>query len=268
MFAVRALAAPFLGILISMVWLMADSAGRDLATASALVDSTRGRVDFGTGFKRRGAGFGGLVARRDPRDSLLRQQCDYAITLALRGESAGAETVFAGVLSESPGDSRALNGLGNIQFYRGKPEVALAYYDAALEADTADAGIRLNRALALRLLGRPKEAAAERDSAIRLVGGRSAAAALLGLRIGDSEEGRVGSEISARVPVLQPARRTGKPVRIGREDVRQFLLSTVVVPADSTMHIVRSPGKSSKSRPAGSRASDETELVMVLYWKR
>lgn len=186
--------------------------------------------------------------------------------MALRGEAARAESAFAAVLSRSPGDPRALSGLGNIQFYRGKPEVALGYYDSALRAAHADAGIRLNRALALRQLGRSEQAAAERDSAVLLAGGPSAAGALLGLHIVEGSAPNRGYDLSAAIPVVRPAT-PGRPIRIGREDVRQFLLAAAwKVPAD-TSRVARETSARTVSRSAGSRSSDETELVMVLYWK-
>jgi len=43
-------------------------------------------------------------------------------------------------------DARALNNLGNLSLMKREFAVALSYYDAALQGDSADAGVHLNRA--------------------------------------------------------------------------------------------------------------------------
>ena len=83
----------------------------------------------------------------------LEAECDYGITLALSGNPARAESVFVSLLSHSPGDARALTNLGNLELMQGEPDVALVFYGRAAQIDTADAGIILNRAVALMILG-------------------------------------------------------------------------------------------------------------------
>src|SRR5204863_6712843 len=78
---------------------------------------------------------------------------DYGVTLAMTGEEARAESLFITMLSHTRGDARALNNLGNIRLLRGETSVALAFYERALRGDSLDAGIHLNRATALMLIG-------------------------------------------------------------------------------------------------------------------
>src|SRR5580765_1261525 len=81
------------------------------------------------------------------------ERSEYGVTLAMTGEEARAESLFITMLSHTRGDSRALNNLGNIRLLRGETSVALAFYERALRGDSLDAGIYLNRATALMLIG-------------------------------------------------------------------------------------------------------------------
>src|SRR5439155_1897753 len=106
-----------------------------------------------------------------PAPGALRAECDYGVMLGLEGKGAAAESVFTSLLSHSPGDSRALTNLGNLHLLRGDRDVALAFYDLAAAADSADAGIRLDRAVALYLMSQDTLARAAAAEAVAMAGG-------------------------------------------------------------------------------------------------
>jgi tetratricopeptide (TPR) repeat protein len=208
----------------------------------------------------------GLLAGATPlraavdRDS-LRAECDYGITLALIGEWAHAESVFVSLLSHAPSDPRALTNLGNVNLLRGDPQAALAFYDAAVRRDTADAGIRLNRATAMMLMGDQDRALPEAAEGVRRAGGERAAAALLGLGTGGPPP---------------PEGKGAAPAQVTRDEVRALLAAAVGrVPADT---VGAGPAKARAAetgrkkppswRSAGPRGAAESEATTVLYWKR
>jgi tetratricopeptide (TPR) repeat protein len=196
----------------------------------------------------------------DIRDPLARR-CEYGVTLALRGHWARAETVFVSLLSRSPSDSRALTNLGNLYLLRGNMEKALAFYEQAARADTTDGGIRLDRAVALELMGDPEHANLEAIEGTRLAGGERAAAALLGIRL-DGE------------PVDETKGAEG--TRMTREKIRVLLAKAAgAVPKDTggvAPGPATPPGERKRRaptiRPAGPRSAGETEATTILYWKR
>ncbi|HVP14993.1 MAG TPA: hypothetical protein VMS88_05585 [Terriglobales bacterium] len=189
-------------------------------------------------------------------------QCEYGITLAMSGNLARAESVFVSILAPGRGDARALNNLGNLQLLRGETEVALAFYESALRSDSSDAGIRLNRSVALMMLGREDEATAEAALGIRQAGGLRAAGALLGMRTADSAAANPG--------------RGAEASSVSREEVQSLLAAAArSVPADSSSRRAP-PGAGKKTarraspawRSGGPRAAEGSDAVSVLYWKR
>jgi tetratricopeptide (TPR) repeat protein len=185
----------------------------------------------------------------------LEARNELGVTLALGGHGARAESVFVAMLSDSRGDARALNNLGNLRVARGDLGVALAFYDRALRGDSLDAGILLNRATTLLLMGddeRSQEAAA---IAVKQAGGVERAEALLGLK----------SEAQAK---------GAAPKYVSKEELRHLIRQAArSVPSDSQ----RVGGKEAPagSRPgastwrsAGPRAADAASTAVVLYWKR
>jgi tetratricopeptide (TPR) repeat protein len=188
-------------------------------------------------------------------------QMDYGITLAMTGNLARAESVFVSLLAPGRGDSRAFNNLGNLELLRGEVEVALAFYERAIRSDSADAGIRLNRSVALMLLGREEESRDEAAVGVKLAGGLQPASALLGLHPPDS----TGADA-----------RGAPKTYISPEEVRAMLSAAVrSVPRDS---IARTgalvPGGKPSRRPAptwrsgGPRAAQDSDAQSILYWKR
>jgi Flp pilus assembly protein TadD len=183
---------------------------------------------------------------------------EYGVTLAISGEQARAESIFVSMLSHTRGDSRALNNLGNLRLLRGESGVALAFYERALRGDSLDAGIHLNRATALMLLG--DQARSERAFAIgvKLAGGVDQAQALLGIS-----------------PEKQPTERAARKTTIDPEQLRAMLKKAASnVPKDNVKMIDSSVGgdpsgkKVSTWRSAGARASDGEDTPLILYWKR
>jgi tetratricopeptide (TPR) repeat protein len=189
----------------------------------------------------------------------LRKECELGIARALAGESARAESVFISLLSHSPGDPRALTNLGNLHLLRGDPEVALAFYERALAADTSDAGIILNQATALTLLG--EEAAAEERArrGVGLAGGAAPAASLLGLRY------VVPDGAAARGAAETP---------LSKEEVLEMLRAAAGrVPVDSVAVPEKADARPAKRRTlllrsAGPRASEALAPPTLVYWKR
>jgi len=189
----------------------------------------------------------------------LRDECELGITLALTGEHARAESVFVSLLSHRPGDAVAFTNLGNLHLLEDDPELALAFYRRAARADTADAGIVLNEATALLLLGDDEGAEARARDGLRMAGGAPAAASLMGLHYQEAGSGR-GAERA----------------RLSQEEVLELLrVAAGRVPADSTGATDRPDSTRENThrkrapvwRSAGPRAGD-TPAPALLYWKR
>lgn len=194
----------------------------------------------------------------------LSSACEYGVTMALLGRPADAESAFIWLLGRSPGDARALANLGNLALLKGEPELALAYYARAASADSADAGIVLNQATALMLLG--DEAAAKELAAlgVQKAGGLRAAGHFLGLRFegvdGDAPKGSPKSYVS-------------------REELNALLRAAAGhVPRDSVKAGADAPGASIPGGPkpkvrapvwrsAGARAGEQ-DVAALVYWKR
>jgi tetratricopeptide (TPR) repeat protein len=185
---------------------------------------------------------------------------DLGVALAMQGEPARAESVFVSMLSHTRGDSRALNGLGNLRLLRGEFGVAMAFYDRALRGDSADAGIHLNRATALMLMGDDARANEAAQTAIRLAGSVEAAQALLGL--------------SPDAP--EAARAADKTAIISKDDVRAMLRTAAAAVPTDTGRASNSASQAAKKktptwRSAGPRAADPTDnssSANLLYWKQ
>src|SRR5690349_23088275 len=122
---------------------------------------------------------------------------EYGVTLAVSGEEARAESIFVTMLSHTKGDARALNNLGNLRLLRGEAGVALAFYERALRGDSMDAGIHLNRATALMLIGDKDRSAASFARGVNLAGGVDQAEALLGLGPERTASDRTASDRTA-----------------------------------------------------------------------
>jgi tetratricopeptide (TPR) repeat protein len=185
---------------------------------------------------------------------------DMGVALAMQGEASRAESVFVSMLSHTRGDARALNGLGNLRLLRGDVGVAMAFYDRALKADSSDAGIHLNRATALMLMGDEVRAREAAQTAIHLAGSLSAAQALLGLA---PESG-------------QPSRAADKSALLSKDEIRAMLRSAAsAVPSDTGHASPGGPAITKKHPPqwrsAGPRAADPTDnssSSSLLYWKK
>ena len=185
------------------------------------------------------------------------KRCDYGITLAMSGRSAVAETAFVSLLSDQPGDVRALNNLGNLHFMRGEPDVAIAFYDWAVKADSTDAGIRLNRATCYLALGDQDRASREAETGVHLAGGLEAANRLVGLRPEDDA----------------PAKAAEHSI-VSAGELRALLkAAAAAVPADSSRRAGMAGEKGGKGRPkatwrsGGTRAADDFSVNKLLYWK-
>src|SRR5262245_38579086 len=183
---------------------------------------------------------------------------EYGVTLAISGEDARAESLFITMLSHTRGDARALNNLGNIRLLRGETGVALAFYERALRGDSLDAGIHLNRATALMLIGDQGRSEQAFAAGVKLAGGYDRAQALLGLP-----------------PPSQQTERAAKKSAIDPEQLRAMLKRAAsTVPKDSVRFMDSSVATASNSksvsawRSAGARASDGGDTPMLLYWKR
>ena len=188
--------------------------------------------------------------------------CEYGITLALIGRPAAAESVFVSLLSRSPRDARALTNLGNLALLRGDAALALAYYDRAAAADSADAGILLNAATALLVAGEEEAASAEAAVGVRRAGGVRGAARLLGIRAHGEEPA---------------ATKAGSQAYVSREEVLGLLRAAAGrVPKDSLgvggggAREAPAPGgrRVRQWRSAGARAARAPDPATLVYWKR
>jgi tetratricopeptide (TPR) repeat protein len=191
------------------------------------------------------------------------KQAEYGIALAMAGDTKGAESVFVAMLSAAPGDPRALNNLGNLRVVNGDLDVALAFYDRALKPDTEQAGVVLNRATALMLMGDVDAAEAEAARGVKLAGGEEAAAKLLGL--------------PAQKGAADTMRGSDKPF-VSKQEIRALLnAATMRVPgdsmkagskADSTQADPKARKAAKTWRSAGPRAGDTGDIASVLYWMK
>jgi tetratricopeptide (TPR) repeat protein len=184
-------------------------------------------------------------------------RADMGVSLAMSGELSRAESLFVSMLSDTRGDARALNNLGNLKLLNGDLGVALAFYDRAARGDTADAGIQLNRATTLLLMGddaRANEAAAV---GVKLAGGLENAQALLGLSNEPAPE------------------RADKKAYVNKSEIQAMLKNAAsTVPNAASKPATGSSATTAKSksgtawRSAGPRAADQSDAANVLYWKR
>jgi Flp pilus assembly protein TadD len=180
---------------------------------------------------------------------------EYGVTLAISGEEARAESLFITMLSHSRGDARALNNLGNIRLLRGETSVALAFYGRALRGDSLDAGIHLNRATALMMIG-DKEGSEEAFArGVKMAGGLEQAEALLGI-----PPEKESDERAAKKTAIDPER-----VRAMLKQAASSVPTATVQPATAQKTGGKTP---SAWRSAGPRASDGSETPGLLYWKR
>jgi tetratricopeptide (TPR) repeat protein len=183
---------------------------------------------------------------------------EYGVALAMGGETARAESVFVSLLSNVSGDQRALNNLGNLHLIQGEYGVSLAFYDRALRRDSTEAGVHLNRATALVLMGDAERAEQSAAIGVRLAGGMDKAGALLGLKIERSAE---------------PSKAAGQSL-VSKEEIRALLRSAAAaVPRDTTAAVgggagLRAVKTASTWRSAGPRGADRSDAASLLYWKR
>ena len=185
-------------------------------------------------------------------------RADLGVSLAIGGSESSAESVFVSMLSHTRGDARALNNLGNLRLLRGEAGVALAFYDRALRGDSIDAGIHLNRATSLMLLGDQKRSEEAFATGVKLAGGLDRAMTLLNLPADNA-----------------PVDRGAKKTAINPEQLKSMLKrAAATVPKDQIKvvdsEVTTNPASKSSSawRSAGARASDGSEAPMLLYWKR
>jgi len=204
------------------------------------------------------AALGAARAQAAPDRAALQARSDYGVTLAMSGESSRAESVFVSLLSDVRGDARALNNLGNLRLLKGELGVALAFYDRALRGDSTEAGIHLNRATALMLMGDDARAQHAAAVGVRLAGGVDKAGALLGLKSqGPMEDSKAAEK-----------------AYVNKDEVRALLRrAAAAVPADTANSAPSGAASAVKKkvptwRSAGPRAAEQSDAASVLYWKR
>ena len=190
---------------------------------------------------------------------------EHGVSLALAHDATRAESSFVSLLSQRRHDARALNNLGNLSLMKGEVAVALSFYDAALRSDSADAGVRLNRAASYHLMGEESEAVDEAAIAVRMAGGMEQAGALIGLRemAVDSSRASDASVHGMLTPTQMRTllRKAAQSVPAGSPKAR---------PA---ANIERGQGKRvpvwrSGSVRASEQSGDAKEVAALLYWKR
>jgi len=228
------------------------------------------------------------TARPDaPADSMnarmAAERCDYGIALALRGELARAESAFVAMLGgDAAAHARAFNNLGNVNFLRGDVKLALAFYERAQRADSADAGVRLNRATALMMMGDEIGAQAAAAEGVRRAGGEAAAARLLGLKAEDAKPKAAEAAWLSRgeVRALLASTRTNRnallantlasvPAETTRANAAGAGKAAVGKPAPAApAGAAKRPAATARLRSAGPRGAEGTDAASVLYWMR
>jgi hypothetical protein len=206
-----------------------------------------------------------LFAAAPPQPGGHAQRARLGVELALSGQPARAESVFVSLLSDSPGDARALTDLGNLHLLRGDPETALAFYRRAALKDTVDGGIRLNRAVALLLLDRTEEAGREAAEGRRLAGGIEQAESLLGIRTERDAATGKAAEMSARMQIPLTSPSTGRRTSVSRSEVSAMLGRTQATTAGAPKPAGVAPATAPPAT-ATKAAAAETN-AMILYWK-
>lgn len=207
------------------------------------------------------AGTAPAASAEKPKDE-VGLRCEYGITLALKGDLDKAQGVFESLLSANPGDPRVHTNLGNLCLLRGEVENALAFYDHALAADTTDAGIILNRAIALMLLGRNDGARTAAAAAIAKAGGAQEAAGLVGIDL----EPKADPKASQRV-------------FLNEDEIKDLLLSALGVGKAQASPPAEGAPPSGESgddvnqrmriwSSGAPRASDGGQNQALLYWKQ
>lgn len=184
---------------------------------------------------------------------------EYGVALAITGEEARAESLFITMLSHTKGDARALNNLGNIRLMKGETGVALAFYERALRGDSLDAGIHLNHATALMLLGDKERSEEAFALGVKLAGGVEQAQALLGI----PPEPQATGDRAAKKPVVDP-----EQIRAMLKKAASTIPDQKVKPANTGGDKTAANKNASAWRSAGPRASDGSETPQLLYWKR
>jgi len=199
-------------------------------------------------------GFGARAARPETADP-IQQRRDYGVQLALGGNPALAETVFQALLSLD--DPCAWTGLGNLHAMRGEFSSALVFYNRAQRKDSSDAGIVLDRAIVLQLMGEDELARAEAAHGLRLAGSAARAESLLAL---PSESGKA-VEFSRVFEIPIPKRH---PVRLSSWNVRDLL-----APRDSTAtHLKTAAAPRSGGQETRSASQQPASSALLFYWKR
>ncbi len=198
---------------------------------------------------------------------------EYGVTLAFKGEVARAESVFVTLLSIAPRDARALNNLGNLYLMKGESEVAMAFYARAQKSDTADAGIPLNRSVALMLSGKDAAAREEAAKAVELAGGLERAGSLLAVRSEQMVESKEAKAPSRTYLSKNEVMSLLKGAKSAVPSAPTQAAQAVGGPkADSSAANAgagtSAPAAKPKSwRSAGLRASEFSEIATSLYWK-
>jgi hypothetical protein len=198
---------------------------------------------------------GAWAATPEAADS-IQQRRDYGVQLALGGNPALAETVFEALLSLD--DPCAWTGLANLHAMRGEFSSALVFYRRAQRTDSSDAGIVLDRAIVLHLMGQEEPARVEAARGVRLAGTAARAESLLALQ---SESGKA-VEFSRVFEIPIPKKR---PVRLSSWNVRELL-----TPRDSTAMRLKSTAatRSSAEQETRSASQQPASSALLFYWKR
>ena len=173
--------------------------------------------------------------------------------------------MFISVLSEDPENAGTLNNLGNLHLARGDVDVALAFYHTAALADSTDAGIVLNRSIALMLLGNEAGAEAEAARGLEMAGGAEAARIILGLPGCEQQDETTKAADRAFLTQEEIAALLDAAASSVPSD------TTASASVDSVSAISETTTETAKQaktwRSAGPRASEGSELSTMLYWK-
>lgn len=195
----------------------------------------------------------------------LADPCAHGIALAFQGRIDRADSVFVAMLSSRYSDPRALNNSGNVCFMRGDLDVALQFYELAARSDSSDAGILLNRAAVLLVMGEDDRARQVAAEAVRHAGSPERAEQLIG--IPRTRPGKA-SEFTARILAGSSARRKNTKLTLSRSEMRALIRGQEAPVSDPHKAPSEAPQASSGGARTGVKASAEGSLPRLLYWKR
>lgn len=119
-------------------------------------------------------------AYQQPVPDTVSLRAQLGIVFAKSGRRADARQEFQKLMEQPVGRATALTNLGNLEFIEDRVKEALKNYEQAAALDEKDAGILLNKGVALYFLGEIEESQEVFNAGVEMLGGVEEAMYLLG----------------------------------------------------------------------------------------